>query len=96
MCTIVCLYIQIGNIMHFNTVKTEQIRKVFKEHGISIAEWARKNGFSVPLAYQVLSGQKKCVRGQSHDIAVKLGLKKGNKTDFNSLAQAINNIKSKD
>ncbi len=78
--------------MHSYSKKTKQIRKVFKDHGISIAEWARKNSFSVPLAYQVLSGHKKCVRGQSHDIAVKLGLKEGNSSNFDSLAQAIHNI----
>lgn len=53
------------------------LRAEFERRGLSIAEWARSNGFSSALVYQVLAGRKRCVRGQSHQIAVKLGLKNG-------------------
>lgn len=53
------------------------VRAIFKDSGISIAEWARVRGFSTSLVYQVLEGRRKCHRGQSHQIAVALGLKKG-------------------
>lgn len=56
---------------------TTAARKLFEVSGISVSEWARKRGFSAILVYQVLDGQRKCRRGQSHQIAVALGLKQG-------------------
>lgn len=55
----------------------KRARSVFEESGIPVAEWARANGFSTGLVYQVLEGKRKCLRGQSHQIAVALGLKEG-------------------
>ncbi len=55
----------------------EQIRAEFQRNGISIAGWAAANGFSSGLVLEVLAGRKKAIRGQSHQIAVKLGLKEG-------------------
>ncbi|WP_428715055.1 DNA-binding protein [Uliginosibacterium sediminicola] len=52
-------------------------RRAFEESGIPVAEWARAQGFSANLVYQVLEGKRKCLRGQSHRIAVALGLKDG-------------------
>ena len=48
---------------------------MFYEQGISIAEWAIAHQFSVALVYAVLDGKRKCLRGQSHQIAIALGLK---------------------
>lgn len=53
------------------------VRAVFEDSGISVAEWARAKGFSTSLVYQVLEGRRKCLRGQSHQIAVALGIKQG-------------------
>lgn len=53
------------------------VRAVFEDGGISVAEWARAKGFSTSLVYQVLEGRRKCLRGQSHQIAVALGIKQG-------------------
>ena len=53
----------------------EEIRNEFSSRGIPVSEWARKEGFSPGLVHQVLSGRSKCVRGESHEIAVVLGLK---------------------
>jgi gp16 family phage-associated protein len=47
----------------------------FRARGVSIKSWAQANGFSDRSVYAVLSGQRKCIRGQSHKIAVALGLK---------------------
>lgn len=52
-------------------------KKLFERSGISVAEWARVRGFSTGLVYQVLEGRRKCMRGQSHQIALALGLKRG-------------------
>lgn len=60
------------------TLRTpSEVRQEFARLGCSISEWARASGYSVPLVYQVLSGTRKAMRGQSHDIAVALGLKEG-------------------
>lgn len=49
----------------------------FFEQGISITEWARDHKFDVSLVYSVLSGRSRATRGESHRIAVALGLKGG-------------------
>jgi len=54
-----------------------EIREEFRKRGLSISDWARINGFSTSLVYQVLSGRRKALRGESHKIAVLLGLKEG-------------------
>lgn len=54
-----------------------QVMSEFKVSGQSVAEWSRRNGFNVNLVYQVLRGDRRAMRGQSHDIAVRLGLKAG-------------------
>lgn len=45
--------------------------------GIGISEWAEEHGFPAELVYKVVSGKRKGMRGQSHNIAVALGLKTG-------------------
>ncbi len=54
-----------------------EVRAEFARLGLSIGAWARSHGFSAQLVYQVLAGRKRAVRGQSHEIAVRLGLKRG-------------------
>ena len=52
-----------------------EARERFKAAGISIKDWADQHGFSAPLVREILLKGRPCVRGQSHQIAVKLGLK---------------------
>jgi len=71
-----------------DTRTTEQARAWLAHHGISVARWARDHGFSARLVHQVLTGQKKGLRGKSHDIAVLLGMKAGAlRADFDDKAQ---------
>lgn len=49
----------------------------FRESGISVVEWANQHGFSASLVYVVMKGKRKCLRGESHRIAVALGMKPG-------------------
>lgn len=59
-------------------VATEaQVRAEFVASGTTIADWARARGFSASLTRMVLAGKRKCLRGQSHEIAVALRLKAG-------------------
>ena len=55
----------------------DEVRAELKRQGVSISRWAISNGFSTNLVFEVLAGRKKCIRGQAHNIAVKLGLKEG-------------------
>lgn len=64
-------------------------RDAFQASGIPVAEWARAQGFSTNLVYQVLEGRRKCVRGQSHQIAVALGLKDGVRLSVEELAKRL-------
>lgn len=51
------------------------VKDTFSEHGISIREWAARNGFSQDLVYAVLNQKNQASRGQSYKIAVALGLR---------------------
>lgn len=53
----------------------ESARRKFFIEGESVADWARERGFSLQLTYSVLNGRLRARRGQSHRIAVALGLK---------------------
>lgn len=64
-----------NNIVPVCTV--EDVRAEFARRGLSISEWARRNGVSAQLTYQILAGRKLGLRGQSHTICVLLGLKSG-------------------
>lgn len=58
-------------------VKTpEQVRKELRRKGKSVAAWSRENNVSVDLVYEVFRGRP-CHRGESHRIAVLLGIKDG-------------------
>ncbi|WP_082458026.1 DNA-binding protein [Sphingomonas sp. Leaf10] len=50
-------------------------REQFLASGTNVSEWARQRGFSLTLVHQVLSGRRRCIRGDSHRIAVALGIK---------------------
>lgn len=54
-----------------------QALEEFRLRGISVAAWSRFNGFNPTLVYQVLHARTVPTRGESHRIAVALGLKHG-------------------
>ena len=55
----------------------EEARAWLSYLGISATQWAREHKFSEGLVLEVLAGRRKCLRGQSHNIAVALGMKHG-------------------
>lgn len=59
------------------TKTVNEVIEDFRARGISIADWSRQNNFNAALVYQVLKGRNIPIRGESHRIAVKLGLKVG-------------------
>ena len=54
-----------------------EARAWLSEQGLSVAEWCRQHGFSRSLVLSILTAGKPCHRGQSHQIAVMLGMKNG-------------------
>lgn len=52
-----------------------EIRNLFEANGISVAGWSRDHGFPSALVYRVLRGEAKCRLGETHKIAVALGIK---------------------
>ena len=55
---------------------SEEFKISLINHGLSVRDWARANGFSEMLVYAVLSGKNKASRGESYKIAIAIGLKK--------------------
>ena len=71
-------------------IKThDQVRNEFRARGLSISGWAKRHGFSQALVYQVLSGKRKPTRGESHRIAVALGLKDGSNEGYEQLDNSL-------
>jgi gp16 family phage-associated protein len=57
--------------------RREKVRHEFRSSGKSLRSWASENGFNPKIVQAVLNGNRRALRGQSHDIAVALGLKDG-------------------
>lgn len=59
-----------------------EVRQEFASRGWSISGWAKQHGYSPVLVGDILNDnernpKRKCLRGESHNIAVALGLKHG-------------------
>mgnify|MGYP000019265268 FL=1 len=60
----------------------QQVRNEFASRGWSVSAWAKQNGYSATLVLDILNDdertpKRKCLRGESHCIAVSLGIKAG-------------------
>ena len=55
----------------------QEARERFHRTGKSVVEFSKAYGFCASLVYDILNGNRKCLRGQSHEIAVRLGIKDG-------------------
>lgn len=54
---------------------TQEILQRFREAGLTVTDWCKANGFRRDTAYKVIHGHYAAHRGDSHRIAVALGLK---------------------
>jgi gp16 family phage-associated protein len=54
-----------------------QAKAWLEQQGKSVQEFARENSVDPATTYQILSGRKKGRRGESHKVAVLLGMKVG-------------------
>ena len=60
----------------------QQIRDEFAANGVSYSAWARQRGYSPNMVIAIVNDDDrnprlKCLRGDAHNIAVELGLKRG-------------------
>lgn len=55
----------------------QEVREDFRRRGQSFADWARRHNVSGDLVSAVLTRSRPCLRGESHKIAVLLGIKDG-------------------
>jgi gp16 family phage-associated protein len=53
----------------------QQIKAQFRQRGETVASWADAHGFPRDVVYRVLNGRTPAWRGQTHQVAVALGLK---------------------
>ena len=56
-------------------VRAAAVREQFVASGTNVSEWARERDLSLKLVHQILRGERRCRRGESHRIAVALGIK---------------------
>lgn len=60
----------------------KQIRDEFAASGVPYSSWARQRGYSPNMVIAIVNDDErnprlKCLRGEAHNIAVELGLKRG-------------------
>lgn len=67
--------------MSKTTKSAAEVRREFRESGISISEWARVHGFSRMAVVDVLREVRVGNYGEAHRVAVALGLKAGKIVD---------------
>ena len=66
----------------------EEVQADFARKGISYSAWATARGYNCNLVIEVINGKRKCLRGQSHKIAVELGIKDGEIASLDSISLA--------
>lgn len=66
----------------------EQALSDIRATGETVAGWARRNGFSPSSVRAVIYGASKGVWGESHLVAVRLGMKEGSFNETNRNANA--------
>ena len=62
--------------MATHQARCERARKKFEDSGVTVADWARRHGFSVQCVYDVLRGKSVGRRGEAYKVAVALGIKR--------------------
>ena len=60
----------------------QQVREEFANRGLSFSAWARARGYSGTMVLAIINDDErqpryKCSRGDAHNIAVELGIKRG-------------------
>ena len=66
----------------------DRVRAEFCESGITLASWAKANGFARMTVVDVLLGRRAGHHGEAHRVCVALGLKKGRVANVASFKSA--------
>lgn len=53
----------------------KQFKESLRQQGVTITQWAERNGFPRAAVYRVLNEVDKATFGRAHDIAVAAGIK---------------------
>ena len=72
----------------------DAVRRRFYSQGKTVTDWAREHGFDVHLVYGVLNGRLRARRGESHRIAVALGLKAVEDSEHSAASDATNSTEA--
>ena len=57
------------------SLKTIRALEKLQSEQLSVNAWARAHGYSTQLVHVIINDQRKCLRGQSLQIAKELGMK---------------------
>jgi gp16 family phage-associated protein len=57
--------------------RRKKAKEIMSKHGLTLKEWAKRNGVSVNLVNAVINNKTPCSINKGHKVAVLLGLKKG-------------------
>jgi gp16 family phage-associated protein len=69
------LFLSINRYKGVNTMTPQEAKAVLQAQGVIVAKWAEEHGFTLNGVYRVLNGRTACLRGETHRIAVALGIK---------------------
>ncbi len=61
--------------MAHETRNPNEVKAWLERHGVTIHEWAHSHGFAPGVVYALLRGRSRGLRGESHQVAVALGMK---------------------
>lgn len=67
----------------------EQALSDIRATGETVAGWARRNGFSQSAVRAVIYGASKGIWGESHLVAVRLGMKEGVSNELGNLKNSV-------
>lgn len=69
--------LQEGDMQQNRIATHQEVKERFLREGRTVSGWARLNGVDPRLTASILKEERACRSGQSHKIAVLLGLKDG-------------------
>ncbi len=52
----------------------QEAKRWLSDQNLTVAEWARQNGYTSTEVYRVVNGHAKCLYGRGKEIAIKLNI----------------------
>jgi len=76
------------------TKSASEVKDILQRSGLSVSGWAKSHGFSKALVYRVLAANRVPCRGESHKIAVALGMKDGDCSDYEEVSLKLRGVEN--